>query len=44
MTLAQVIGEASIKDSEVIKEHAKKIIATRERTKKALKENGLYYD
>lgn len=38
--LAQVIGEASIKDSEVIKEHAKKIIATRERTKKALKEMG----
>ena len=38
--LAQVIGEASIQDSEVIKEHAKKIIATRERTKKALKEMG----
>ena len=38
--LAQVIGEASIKDSEVIKEHAKKIIATRERTKKALNEMG----
>ncbi len=38
--LAQVIGEASIKDSEVIKEHAKQIIATRERTKKALKEMG----
>ena len=35
-----MIGEASIKDSEVIKEHAKKIIATRERTKKALKEMG----
>lgn len=38
--LAQVIGEASIKDSDVIKEHAKKIIATRERTKKSLKDMG----
>ena len=38
--LAQVIGEASIQDSDVIKEHAKKIVATRERTKKSLKEMG----
>ena len=38
--LAQVIGEASIQDSDVIKEHAKKIVATRERTKQSLKEMG----
>lgn len=39
-SLAQAIGLASIQDSDYIKENAKKIIDTREYTKKALKELG----
>lgn len=38
--LAQVIGKASVEDSEYIKENAKKIIHTRENTVKALKDLG----
>lgn len=38
--LAQVIGKASIEDSDYIKENAKKIIHTREYTKEALKKLG----
>jgi len=39
-SLAQVIGKASIEDSEYIKENAQKIINTREYTKKELKKLG----
>ncbi len=38
--LAQVIGKASMEDSDYIKDNAQKIIETREYTKKALKELG----
>ena len=38
--LAQVIGKASIEDSDYIKENAQKIIETREYTKKELKKLG----
>ena len=39
-SLAQVIGQASMDDSDYIKANAQKIIETREYTKKALKELG----
>ncbi|MCD7840156.1 MAG: aminotransferase class I/II-fold pyridoxal phosphate-dependent enzyme, partial [Erysipelotrichaceae bacterium] len=39
-SLAQVIGKASIEDSDYIKENAQKIINTREYTKKELKKLG----
>ena len=38
--LAQVIGQASIEDSDYIKANAKKVIETREYTKQALKQLG----
>lgn len=38
--LAQVIGQASMEDSEYVKSNAQKIIQTREYTKKALQELG----
>ena len=39
-SLAQTIGKASMDDSEYIKDNAKKIIETREYTKKELKKLG----
>ena len=42
-SLAQVIGKASVDDSEYIKENAQKIIQTREYTKKELKKLGFVF-